>query len=401
MIKITDDRAKVVVVDPFKLNRGQVVHFEGGVSDLSLSDSNTYTASKSYKTIVEKKECCNVVFCDWFETTLVRKLDQNYDVESEFIEIADGLILEALPGRSKNYQRLWNVVYFGEHFGVLQTCPSATFIHALYIQFRIKNDHLYRSDWLTAYREILELSGWTHKSLTRLDIAIDGKAGDNAKIITKRHLSGRTIGRKGKALLSTSYTSNKTIIRYHVGSPSSEKSATIYNKVDDNKKTGKTYISEAWKINGLKDIEKTDRFEIRMRSKIANNYDWTRLDDSSYLSSVVRTECKNWFEFYYKGRDKNKYRSHKSGKMEWIDWSDIAGQLLPKNKAVAKSGVHRAKRIIKDCMYLNYVEGKDVPSGLIRQLKKEYTLHKWFDTKVPYWHQEWSREKRYKNLNSN
>ena len=388
-------------VDPKELNRGQVIHFDRRNSTPSSSKSKSYDDTLADITNVEKKRVDNVVFCDWFEITIQLQKEIIFDETLSHIELSEGLILVPKQGRTKTYNHVWDVIYLGECFGTLMTGPAHGYMDSLYAQFKVENRILYRCDWLDDVKHILSSCRSKWISNTRIDISLDGTAGTKAKSIVKRHLSGSVIGRKGKALISIGRKRDKTIARFHVGGTKSDKSATIYHKSNDIEQTGKTYISEAWKHNGLESTADVERFEIRMKSKVANKYDWTKFDDANYLSSIVRTECKNWFEFYYDGKDKNRYRLYKNNTMEWVDWESIEGKLLPKSKAIAITGMGRAKRIIKDLTYMRYVEKKRVPLRIIEEMKEDYCLTKWYNDKIDYWQMEWDREIRFKNISSN
>ena len=87
--------------------------------------------------------------------------------------------------------------------------------------------------------------------------------------------------------------------------------------------------------------------------------------------------------------------------MEWINWDQIKGELLPKNKAVAKQGVHRAKRLVKDLHYIHHVENKPLETKLIDLIVNDYCLHKWLSDRINFWLDDFDREKRYKNIGSN
>lgn len=388
-------------LDPHKLNRGQLIH----ENDLKrYSDPNVYSSlsavldgQKAYNSNVEKKEVDNLLFVDWFETTIL--LPNVPDNRLDNVELSETVWIENLRSNTRLYGSKWALYYMGEKVGNLMTNPNNSQHNRA--QFKIDNRILYRSDWLDLYKELFTTLRWSHISLTRLDIAIDGKASSKALQLAKRHLTGRVVGRKGKASFSAKYSSSKEIISFHVGSSKSDKSATIYNKTKEVANSDKAYIELAWKRNGLNVDQDVNRFEIRLRSKITKNYDWTKLDQLIYLSSIFRTETKNWFEFYYTGKDKNKYRTYKNNTMEWIKWETVKGELLPKNEAVSVTGVHRAKRYIKDSLYLERVKGLRSDKDVITKLINDYSLHKWFDDRIDNWINEWETEKKFHLLNSN
>jgi hypothetical protein len=221
-----------------------------------------------------------------------------------------------------------------------------------------------------------------------------------------------TLKMKGKSAVTASQNAHdRSIISTHIGKVKSQKGAALYNKSKELVESGKEYIMEAWKRNNLDTSKDIHRFELRMKSGVTNKknadgtqrYDWNKLDESSYLASIVKSETKNWFEFYYEGSDTNKNRMYKDKKniVEWIDWKSIEGKLLPRSSAVVKRGMNIAKQTIKNDLYWNYIKGYKISLRRIEYLKEEYCLHKWLDDKIDYWHQDWDSELRYKNTNSN
>lgn len=388
-------------LDPHKLNRGQLIHEKGSsleTDPLRLKGLRSILdVEKDYNSIVEKKEVDNVLFVDWFEVTIT--LPFVPDQSQDNVQLNEFVRLENLNSSTRLYSTKWNLFYMGKSVGTLMTNPNNSNHNRA--QFKIQNISLYEFDWLDTYKEIYSLLRWNHVSLTRLDIAIDGKAAFKALKLAKRHLTGRVVGRKGKATFSAKYSSSKEITSFHVGSSKSDKSATIYNKSKEILNSEKGYISLAWKSNGLNTDETVNRFEIRLKSKVTKSYDWTKLDDLEYLASIFRTETKNWFEFYYTGKDKNKYRTYKNNTMEWIKWESVEGKLLQKNEAISVTGVHRAKRLIKDSLYMETVKSLPANRDVIYKLLNEYSLHKWFDDRIDNWLNEWDKEKKINQLNSN
>ena len=429
-----EKRSIVKRLDPLKYNEGQVIHFspskspekplnKGVPSDSTLyipnveiSKQNVYVSptpeivKKSEKSTgqnVIKSTTQNVINWDWFETTIYVDQNQFKTIDRKTIEIGEHLIFENQFQRTYRFMTMYNVIYLGELIGVLQAHPimSVKHRHENEARFKLSNRLCYQTDRLDIYKEFLEESKSKHGNLTRFDIAVDGDGAKKARELAARQMKGGIIKRKGKALFHTSRNSKNEIENFRVGSSQSNKIATIYNKSCEIENSEKTYIADSWKLNNLAALEsedsRVDRFELRLYSKAMKNYDWEKLDDSSYLASIVKTETKNWFEFYKESKDTNRYRNDKKNTMDWIDWDEIEGKLLPKNKAVAKSGVHRAKRMIKDSLYLEIVEGRPCDKELIAYLRQEYCLHKWMEDRMSRWSEEFDREKKYRELNGN
>lgn len=406
---------EIKILDPLKLNRGQLLHSDDGKTTLTNSDTIDYEKKKLYHDYVDKNygisevksEVKNVVFLDWFEITIRLKNRIIATDENNIIEVSDGLILVCENWNTGMYEKRWKVIYHGEHFGTLQTDPKYSNSNHLNAQLKVENRMLYTSGWLDDLLEIRNLLDWKHiVSYTRIDIAIDGAAGGNAKTIVKKFLDPRTktISQVGKPIISRGTNRNREIVRFHVGCMKSDKTATIYRKSDEIEKSEKQYIKDAWKRNNLENVKEVDRFELRLRSRKTKflNLQLEKFDDPDYLSSIARTEMKGWFEFHYIGNDKNRYRrGNKSSEMKWIDWDSLEGYLLPKSKAIAKTGMHKAKQTIKNLTYYNYVEGHEMEFDIVDSLKDEYCLHKWYNDKFEHWQQEWNREKKLRDLTSN
>ena len=387
-------------LDPNKFNRGQLIQLHEEKRPLTNCNTTNYNVKNRLFVKNEKNNVSDVISVDWFETTIMINLSK-IDQEKESLQLSESIFLLNDRCRTKHYLNKWTLVYCGEKVATLMTNPDASYMPPNQAQMKLENYLLYSIDWLDIYKDVLHELKWIHKSLTRLDIAIDGSSVKNALKLVNDHDKDNVIGRKGKADFDWKKGHLKNVKSFIIGSAKSEKLATIYKKSDEIKESEKGYIKDFWTKNGLQDIEDTYRFEIRLRSKIANNYDLDRLDQNSYLSSIVRSEIKNWFEFYYCGKDKNKHRTYKSGTMEWIDWENIKGELLPKNKAILKTGIHRAKRLIKDLSYIHHVEGKPLQTDIIDLLMNEYCLHQWYDTRIDFWIEDFEKEKRFKNIGSN
>jgi hypothetical protein len=413
-------------VNPLKYNEGQLIHSRGlkssrasmntGISsDSSLyipnvqkSDENVYVGETPE--IVQKSDestAENVINWDWFETTIYVDPDHFKSIDQKTIKIGEHLILENKHIKTYRFMTMYEVIYMGELIGMLQTNPimSVKHRHQNEARFKLSNRLCYQTDRLDIYKEFLSESKSTHANVTRFDIAIDGEGATKARELAARQLKGGMVKRKGKALFHTSRNSKNEIERFRVGTTKSNKVATIYNKSAEIEDSEKTYIIDSWKLNNLVALEsdqvKVNRFELRMFSKLMKNYDWEQLGDNKYLASILKTETKNWFEFYKDSKDSNIYRKYKTNTMEWIDWDEIEGKLLPKSKAIAKSGMHRAKRYIKDSFYFEVFENRPCDKKFIAQLRQEFCLHKWMDDRLPQWKEEFEREKRYKSLNGN
>jgi hypothetical protein len=224
---------------------------------------------------------------------------------------------------------------------------------------------------------------WKHRSTTRIDVAIDGAT--KAYSTACKALSSKVIQRKGRTKTRTTTTPQGIITKFEIGSMKSAKYGKIYNKSEVLKKYDKPYIPKFWEGNGMdiSEDENVYRYEITLRSKIGNRYDWKRLDDASYIASIARTETKNWFEFYYVGKDKNKHRK------------SINGDLLAKEKVIKASRAFNAKRAILTLSKEQFFEGEHLASNeVISTYIGRYDLKEWYENKSAKWFNEWERERQ-------
>lgn len=412
-------------VDPSKYNKGQVIQFNDVKQHLNYCNSNTYNEKNTIFQKKEKNATKNTICVDWFETNLTIKIDKipdvfdyyifmgttadlkEYDKEDLHIELSKNIDIVRQKGKDKIYAHIWKLYYAGELIGNLLTHPSFQGIEINKAQFKIENELLYQSEWIDIYINILNELNWIHNNITRIDIAIDGESVKKAINLIEQHDKGNVIKRKGKAEFHLTKNQNKDIINFHVGSSSSEKVGTIYKKSDEIETSEKRYIYDFWKTNGIQNIDDVHRFELRLKSKITNRYELNNIDNlkflnnSDYLSSIVKTEVKNWFEFYYGGKDKNKHRLYNS-ENKTIDWlnESLGSQFLTKKPIQEKTNVYRAKRTVKDLYYWHFNNIKRIyneEEETINFLVTKYKLHEWIEKKIPQWELQFSKINVYEN----
>ena len=243
------------------------------------------------------------------------------------------------------------------------------------------------------YRGILNGCNWSHKSTTRLDIAIDGGGASKYRDTIYQAVNPRSkVMISGKTNVSTNYKGNE-IQSVTIGSRSSSKYGRIYNKTEELKRSNKTYINQYWVNSSLSVNPQSDvwRIEMELYSKLfkARKYDVWSLEDSAYLASIMRTELKGWLSFYRQTNDTNKYRTMKKNQKELIDWETIGGQLLPKAKAKKPSDIFQAKAYIKAQKRFSQVFGLNSSE----EVAKHFELTDWVDSKEPYWHADNEKER--------
>ena len=371
--------------DLVKYNRGQLVQ----LSPLETSQKPRYQRRSAISTLNNS----DVVCVDWFETQLTGQLPSVEEGKLDY-EICDYVHLRDRELKTKNFSYLFDVYYYGEHVGTLQSHTRASkYFDPYSMQFKMLNHLLYTEGWLDIYRGILNGCNWCHKSTTRLDIAIDGVGASNYRDTIYQAVNSRSkVMISGKTNVSTNYKGNE-IQSVTIGSRSSSKYGRIYNKTEELKRSNKTYIKQYWVNSSLSVNPQSDvwRIEMEMKSELfkSRKYDIWRLEDSAYLASIMRTELKGWLSFYRQTNDTNKYRTMKKNQKELIDWETIGGQLLPKAKAKKPSDIFQAKAYIKACKRYKQVFELSTPE----EVAKQWDLEEWAESKEPYWHVDNEKER--------
>lgn len=396
--------AKKKEITAFRYNGGQVIQKALQKNIVTACISIDYNKNSLYDPTVQKSTVENVIFVDWFETTIKGTLPIDYTEKT--VKITDNIYLNDTGKKTKFYNKLYELYYLGEKVALFYDDPVFSVSRRkMYHGIKLENFMLYRSDWLDTYNAVLSELKLKHYQITRLDVCVDGSAGKKILELQTRVINPnvKTIIRKGYLQTCTpSYDKTGKMDRCVYGSNHSDKRAIIYDKLKEMKraKEGKEYILKAWERNGL-NSDTVMRYEMRLRAKKANRYDYNRLNDPIYLASIMRTESKNFVDFCYIGKDTNKHRTHKTGKMDWIEWDKIGGELLPKADAVQVTGVHRAKQVVKSIYYFEYMDGIEFKKDLLQHLIEKYCLSKWVAYNIESWHEEWRREKLLKELPSN
>ena len=368
--------------DPVRYNRGQLIQFQAPEylyrpTDISLS--SLYEGEK-----------LNVCIVDWFEVQMIGQLPTVIEGKSDY-ELSDHVHLQLTGKQTKHFHHLFEVYLHGEHLGILQTHTKVPkFFAPNSMQFQMNNHLLYTEDWLGYYAELLNTTGWNHNSLSRLDLAMDGQGGKAYISEIEKTMNTRSrVKIVGKTQIRPTIT-NGEIEYMGIGSKKSDKQGVIYNKTKELTRSNKTYIKKYWENSNLKSENDTWRLELRMKSKQfkKGNYDIWRLNDSSYIASILRTELKGWVSFYRETTDTNKHRAMKKNTKELINWESIGGRLLERSEAKKPSDIFKAKATVKNLLRFKEVFGLKTSEELV----DFFELNEWEDSRIEYWSEDNAKE---------
>jgi hypothetical protein len=175
---------------------------------------------------------------------------------------------------------------------------------------KLENKILYTDEWFKILEYLRENLKLAFKNITRLDIALDGV--NYLYEFLNDYIRGKykseliKIGR-AKFNCYQFHEKNLSFENFTLGKPSSDKMMSFYMKSKEIKDSGKFYISDFWRKNGL-DEKKVFRAEIRLKNeylKYIKDFAISDLQEKNFLLSLFKRSIKNYFEFAVKRKDKN------------------------------------------------------------------------------------------------
>lgn len=370
----TDNR-QVRRVDPLKLYKGQL-----------------------YRDIARNLE--NPLFTlalDMLDLMCDGVLEEGSDERPHF-EKRDGVMLEWQGKGTPMFKNSFAVYLWGEKFGMLHAHPRTATkgLKPRSVQLHVENALLYTDHWHDDLNTVLDACGLLVQNVTRVDIALDGlnHVIDFLNLYQKQFAETKTVHHKGKARFTAGVLDKHTMLYQHfkIGSGTSEKQITVYNKTKELDISNKTYIEKYWEANGLTHSPECPifRLEVRMRGKAIKeikDFALHKLTDYSYLFDLFRTGCENYFEFTETKGHKNVSRQKP---IDLIPFDALGAVLLEKVPRPLTDGRYKAKMAVhltvKDIV-LDRVPDDERPTalGVMQQQIKLYDLQKWLQRRLPDW----------------
>ena len=150
-------------------------------------------------------------------------------------------------------------------------------------------------------------------------------------------------------------TRGVSITGISIGSKKYQKTAEIYNKTAEIKVSGKEYITEFWKKNGLDTKCNVGRFEIKLGTRHLKKYrinSFNDFCDAGYIGKILVDEVQNWLRFYQVRL--NDIRSHrkdiairKGKELKFIHWDKVPQTTIQLEKVnYVSDGIQEAKRSV-------------------------------------------------------
>lgn len=195
----------------------------------------------------------------------------------------------------------------------------------------------------------------------------------------------------GRAGSRVTRSGDRTIKQFEVGSRTSDKMVVGYNKskeLKSGKDKNKTYILQHWKDYNVDTSKDVHRLEIRLKNKAVKtivDFEISKLEDAEYLSGVMRSQMRNFFEYrLVNENDKNKRRSKK---IDVIDWDSLKFKEVNKQTTTSRANsVWSAQRYLTHGLrqiHAGMHDGKNLfDNKKWKELRAEanrYGLSEWWD----------------------
>ncbi len=226
------------------------------------------------------------------------------------------------------------------------------------ISVKVLNSQLYTKDWSIRINYVLTELDFIYLKLSKIDFALDGRDLILKMDLFRRYLRTKTIQINNENLSINGTSFNKAQLRwesYIIGSKKYQKTAELYNKTKEIKVSGKQYIADFWKENGLDILEDIGRFELKLGTRHLSKYQFNSFTDfceAGYLGQILFEEVGSWLKFYQVSletvKNHRKDIAIKKGKeLKFIYWYKIPQLTMPLDKVVPETdGINEAKKSI-------------------------------------------------------
>lgn len=305
--------------------------------------------------------------------------------------------------RTQWYAHLWEVILDGEVVGMLETHPNKLFggFKADNASFKIHNHMLYCEYWPEVIEALQTECSFNILNVTRLDIAMDGlnPLVEFLNAYQRQRPNAVAVDRMGKMAKFDSLDfddRNKSYSRFIVGSSSSGKQVSIYNKTNELENSNKIYIKRFWEGQGMDTtVPAIYRTEFRFDSKNLKNMmvSLECLIDPKYLASICLTASNKFFEWRWKTSDQNITRRPK---VYLIPFDRMGATLLSKTRKPETGNRYKAKmsiHLVEKSIFLGKTKSELIESEKehVGDLLGRFHLEEWHAKRLPQWHKECER----------
>lgn len=382
-----------------------------------------YKEAKKFKRSygAKVKGCRVAVTLDWLSVIFIDNGGRIPEPEDGGVyQVTDTITLVYTGKGNEHYKYIYNVHYRGEHLAsIVCHTRNEKFVRKGVVKVDFKNHLLYTDGLWNFYDELVGVFSLEYKNIARVDIAMDGMGHLIALMnrYVKQDRESKFLEMKGRPRFDSKLLDRKTMLyqNFHVGATAASKRITIYNKSLEIVRSGKDYIQDFWKLNGmtgekmdLKALEKeiTDdttelqgrenvyRFEMRLKGeavKEIENFSMELLQTPAGLVSILKLMTRGFFEFVM-------LTDSCLTRCEAVDVIPFDRfEIIPLKKAVRRErdDLYKTKLSIKKNVRQLYTGKLDPEDLMVKQMLHfdidNFRLYEWFRKKmVREWHVEFS-----------
>ena len=317
------------------------------------------------------------------------KLNQNQNIQIRKVDVHN----------NPNFINLNRIYFNGMEICDILSTPNNNTHRQNEVSVKMANHVLYSDQCYQYVLLIVKTFKLSFDRLARLDIALDGM--DVVKLISllNRYSKSKTIQINNDAIsiLPTSFKKKDQFFdSWSIGKSKSGICARVYNKTDEIKQSGKDYICEYWKANGIPTVN-NGRFEIQLNSKRLDKYQFILLDlqqliGAEFLGTIFKKEVQSWLKFYHVRKTdiinhKKEVAINRGSEIQFIKWSKIPTKqiLLKTYEHKPNSAVINARNTISFTLneiLLRPNTSTTAQVEIIQKYAEDYKLQEYVDHKL-------------------
>lgn len=282
-------------------------------NDAPIKDAYSFTDFPSYNPIgldcisedyfIENEKIFNkknyTINLDWLQFIAIKIV--NIDFKKL---VSENFIVSEKVNNNPNFKSCYMIIKNNIQILKIYVNPANKCFKNNEVLIKVENHMLYVNDYLSIVNSILLELRLKFSRITKIDIALDGADILRVMDFLRKFTRNKTIQIGNNNLKVDPGNLNKkdlTFENYRIGNKKAQKSAIVYKKSDEIKKSNKEYITKWWFLNGIDTTQKIGRFEVQLNYQHLKKYQMNSLDmlmDINFIGSIFKNEVKEWFRMY-------------------------------------------------------------------------------------------------------
>lgn len=288
---------------PFDLNDiNNVYSFTSITGNTCFSNITTSTYYDNYCNYADERKIHQqyAINLDWFQF-ICKPINNRSILDAYCSRVIH--IEKSTTHNNPNFRNNYKIYYQGVEVCELFTVPLNNKHKIDEVSCKVTNAILYLRNWSYLIVYVLQELNLKIMSINKVAIALDGNKNSMVLDLCRRYLRNRTIQINNNNLEITPQKFKKSELKwagYNIGNKRYQKHVRVYDKVAEIKKTGKNYIIDFWKLNGI-DIDAVVRFELELGKRHLKKYQFNTIHDfrdAGLLSKILFAEVHTWLRFY-------------------------------------------------------------------------------------------------------